>query len=107
MFVYPHYKSILTVLVVGPIPCFVGPEVSNTIVSCVGSLIVLAVVGSMSLILANCEPELSPIDASVHDWRRYYAHPSIRAVGSSKMDVTDSLRWLLDLSVLHGSIRSN
>jgi hypothetical protein len=38
---------------VGPIPRFVGPEASNTILSCVGSLIVLAVVGSMSLILAN------------------------------------------------------
>ncbi|KAN0135477.1 hypothetical protein V8E53_006756 [Lactarius tabidus] len=42
-----------------PIPRFVGPEASNTILSCVGSLIVLAVVGSMSLILANCKPELS------------------------------------------------
>ena len=62
-----RYKLIRTVLVVGPIPHFVGPEAPNSILSCVGSLIVLAVVGSMSLILANCEPELSPIFASVLD----------------------------------------
>ena len=62
-----RYKLIRTVLVVGPIPHFVGPEAPNSLLSCVGSLIVLAVVGSMSLILANCEPELSPIFALVLD----------------------------------------
>jgi len=37
-------------------PRFVEPEAPDTLPSCVGTLIVLAVVGSMSLILANCKP---------------------------------------------------
>ncbi|KAH9162467.1 hypothetical protein EDB89DRAFT_638690 [Lactarius sanguifluus] len=48
-----HYKSILTVLVVGHHHVLWHPEVPDTLPSCVGSLIVLALVGSMSLILAN------------------------------------------------------